>query len=94
MENSKFGVNTIISLVYIKRSCVSLLEPQQNNFSNSQAYPEPCQTTKMECFARLLTFFVKHSILDVCQSFEYASVICYSLFGKFENAYKIDLVAV
>ena len=52
----------------------------------------------MECFAKifngekLLTFFVKHSILDVWQNSEYHSVICCSLFGKIEGANKIDLV--
>ena len=45
----------------------------------------------MECFAeivkgqRLLTFFVKHSNLDVWQSSEYKSAICYSLFGKIDD---------
>ena len=39
-------------------------------------------------------FFVKHSILDVRQGFEYTSVICYSPFGKIEDAKKIDSVAV
>ena len=29
-------------------SHVSLSEPQQTNLSNSEAYPEPCQTSKME----------------------------------------------
>ena len=39
--------------------------------SDSNAYSEPYQTPKMECFAKIvtgkkaLTFFVKHSILDV-----------------------------
>ena len=41
-----------------------------------------------------LTFFVKHSILDAWQGFEYVSVICYTLFGKIENANKIDSVAM
>ena len=40
------------------------------------------------------TFFVKHSILDVWQGSEYASVICYSLFVRVEDASKIDSVAV
>ena len=53
-ENSKFGVNTIISLAYIKRSRVSLLEPWQNNVSNPEAYSEPCRTFKMECFAKIV----------------------------------------
>ena len=41
-----------------------------------------------------LTIFVKHSILDVWQSSDYAFVICYSLFGKTEDANKIDSVAM
>ena len=62
-------------------SCVSLLKPQQSNLSDSEAYPEPCQTSNMDCFAKmvnglnLLTFFVRHSILDVWQSPKYTSVI-------------------
>ena len=35
-------------------SRVSLLDPQQNNLSNLQAYSEPCQTSKMECFAEIV----------------------------------------
>ena len=52
----------------------------------------------MECFyenSQLLKtklFFVKHSILDVWQNCEYASVICYSLIEKIEAADKFDLV--
>ena len=78
---------------------VSFLEPQQNNLSKPVAYSEPCQPFKIECFAkivsgqRLLTFFVKHSILDVWQGSQYASVICHSLFGIIEYANKIDSVA-
>ena len=53
-ENSKFGVNTVIKLTYIKRSCVFLLEPWQNNLSNSDAYSEPSQTSKMECFDKIV----------------------------------------
>ena len=37
---------------------------------------------------------MKHSILDNSQGSKYASVICYSLFAKIENANKIDLVAL
>ena len=43
--NSKFRVNTIISLVYITRCCVSLLQLQQNNLNNPEAHSEPCQTS-------------------------------------------------
>ena len=41
-----------------------------------------------------VNFFVKHFILDVWLDSEYASVICYSLFGKTKDAINIDLVAV
>ena len=56
-------------------SCVSLLEPQQSNLSNLETYLEPYQTSKMGCFAKivngkkLLTFFVKHCILNIWQGF-------------------------
>ena len=30
-------------------------------------------------------FFVEYSILDIWQGSEFASVICYSLFGKIED---------
>ena len=45
-------VNTIISLTYSKRFLVSILEPQQNNLSNQEAYSELCQTSKMTCFSK------------------------------------------
>ena len=50
----KFGMNTIISLIYSKHSRVSLLEPGQNNLSNPEAYSKPCQTSKMQCFAKIV----------------------------------------
>ena len=53
-EKLEFGVNTIISLIYSKYSCLSLLEPVQNNLSNPEVYSEPCQTSKMDCFAKIL----------------------------------------
>ena len=34
--------------------CVSLLEPQKNNWSNPEAYSEPCQTSKMQCFVKIV----------------------------------------
>ena len=34
-------------------SCVFLSEPWQNNLSNPEAYSELCQTSQMECFAKL-----------------------------------------
>ena len=65
----------------------------------AKAYSEPCQTSKMEFFAKLvkgfkpLTIFVKSSILDVWQSSEYApleglqetSVTCVKLQSGGEN---------
>ena len=47
-----FGVNTIISLAFIKFSKVSLLEWQQNNLSNPELYLEPCDAPKMEYFVK------------------------------------------
>ena len=43
---------------------------------------------------KAINFFVKHSMLDVRQGSEYASVMCYSLFGKIEDTNKIDSVAM
>ena len=66
-------------------SRASLLKPWKNNLSDPEAYPEPCQTSKMDCFVKiviglnLLTFFVRHSISDVWQGFKYTSVIYYLL---------------
>ena len=39
-------------------------------------------------------FFVRHFILDVWLDSEYVDVICYLLFGKSEDANKIDSVSV
>ena len=39
-------------------------------------------------------FRTKHSILDVLQGSEYASVVCYSLFEETKDANKIDLIAM
>ena len=55
-ENTKFRVNIIISVAYIKCFFVSLLEPWQNNLSN----PEECSEPKIECFAK------KKSIAKSC----------------------------
>ena len=66
-------------------SRVSLLKPRQKNLSDPEAYPEPCQASKMDCFVKivnglnLLTFFVRHSTLDVWQGSKYTSVIYYLL---------------
>ena len=64
-ENSKFGVNTVTSLAYIKQSLLSLQEPQQNNLSDLEVYSESCQASKIDSFVKIVLFFVKHSILDV-----------------------------
>ena len=50
----KFWENTIISLYCSKYSCVSLLEPGQNNLGNPEAHLEPCLTSKMDCFAKII----------------------------------------
>ena len=44
----------MISLIYIKLSRVSLLESRQKNFGNQEAHSELCQTSKMECFAKIV----------------------------------------
>ena len=44
----------MISLAYIKRSRVSLLESQQNNLGNLEAHSELCQISKMECFVKIV----------------------------------------
>ena len=47
--------------------------------ANSEAYSEPCQTSKMEVFTKIgndfsfLTIFVKSSILDIHQDSEFPS---------------------
>ena len=98
-ESSKFVMNIIINLAYIKYSHVFLLEPWQNNLGNPETSAEPCQAAKMDGLAKivnnwkLLTFIVKHSTFDVWQSSEYVSTICYSLFGKSEDNIKIDSAA-
>ena len=43
---------------------------------------------------KAVNFFVKHSNLDVWKGTEYASLICYSLFEKIDDADKIDSVAM
>ena len=53
-ERWKTLVNAIISLAYIKRSPVSLLELRQNNLGNPEAYSELFQTSKMKCFAKVV----------------------------------------
>ena len=50
-ENSLFEVKIIISLAYIN---LPFSKPWQNNLSDPEAYPEPRQTSKMDCFAKLV----------------------------------------
>ena len=47
-------VNAIISLAYVERSPVFLLEPRQNNLCNPESYLELCQTSKMKCFTKVV----------------------------------------
>ena len=44
----------MISLTYIKLSRVSLLESRQKNLGNPETHSEPCQASKMECFAKIV----------------------------------------
>ena len=52
---NKFGENTILIMAYIKRSHVSLLEQWQNNLNNPEGYSELGQTSKIECFAKIVS---------------------------------------
>ena len=65
-----------------------ILEPRQVNLSNLEAYSEPYKVSKMEFFAEIVL------ILDVWLDSEYASVICYSLYGKTEDSNRMDSVAM
>ena len=60
----KIWVNTIISLYCSKYSCVSLLEPGQNNLGNPEAYLEPCLTSKMDCFAKIVTSWMSLKVVN------------------------------
>ena len=83
-----------------QRFHVSLLERRQKNLSNPEAYSKPCQASEIKCCAKivnrwkLLTFFLKHYILNVWQGSEYTSLIYHILFGKIEDTNKIDSVAM
>ena len=90
---NQFGIN--------QHSCVSPhLRTTASQLSNPQKYGEPFQISKMKFFCensqwlKVVNFFIKYFILDVWLDSEYASVICYSLFGKTEDANKIDSVAM
>ena len=61
---------------------------QVANMFGQVRWPSVISTSGYE----LLTFFVKHFLLVVWQGSEYASVICFSLLEKIEDA-KIDSVA-
>ena len=52
-EKRENWVNIFISMAYIKRSHVSLLDLWQNNLNNPRAYSEPGQTPKMEYFVKI-----------------------------------------
>ena len=45
-----------------------------NRYLSIEAYSEPCQTSKMELFKKIVNIFAKRSILDVWQGSKYASV--------------------
>ena len=45
-------VNFSLACIY-QSSCVSILEPRQSNLSNPEAYSGPCQTSMVDCFAKI-----------------------------------------
>ena len=51
-KNYLFGVNTIISLAYIKLNMYH--KPRQVNFRNAEAYSEFCQISKREPFREIV----------------------------------------
>ena len=69
--------------------------PFKNWTLNSEAYSEPCQTSKVEIFAKIvngfcqLTIFSKRSILDVWQGSEYASGMSLRVTTGYEKAENI-----
>ena len=78
----KFWVNTIISLICSKYSSVSLLEPGQNNLSNPETYLEPCQASKMDCFAK---------IVNSWKSLKVVNYSCKALHLRFLTEFRICL---
>ena len=69
-----------------KRLCVNV---RLIDKTDTMAYSEPCQTSKMERFTKIvnclksLTIFVKRSILDVWQGSEYAyAIYCIKMISK------------
>ena len=75
-------MKTIISSIYSKHFRVSLLEPAQNNLSNPEVYSEPCQTSKMDCFAK---------IVNGWKSLKAANYSCKALHLKFLTEFWIHL---
>ena len=91
--NAKFRVN--IRVAYTNCYFVSLQEPQENNLRNPEINSEPCQTSRLEFCKnsqqlKAIKFFRKKFHLKCFTEFEYTSIICYSLFGKTEDANKIE----
>ena len=54
-EKPLFGVNIYYNQFGIYQpSRVPLLKPWQNNLTDPEAHQQPCQTSKMDCFAKLI----------------------------------------
>ena len=77
-----FFLNNIKTTAIEKLTLFWLKLPQ-----SPELYSEPCQTTKMKLFEKLvstrksLTIFAKHSILDIRQGSEHVSEISSVLFN-------------
>ena len=65
-----------------QRSYLSLLEPRQDDVSNSEAYSEPSQTSKMQCLMESKPFNIK-TIFSLVKCF-------YTFMVKVHIAYHID----
>ena len=62
----------------MKRSAALFFEKVNNGLLPAEGYSEPCRTSKIELFTKILislkpwTIFAKSSILDLWQGYEYA----------------------
>ena len=72
---------------------VTILARTDLKWENTEVYSEPCQTSKMDRFVKIvicvqfLTIFAQRYNWDVWKSFEYASVMCNGRKEFFYNNY-------
>ena len=59
---------------FLMSSVLSVLSFLYISGHYTEAYSEPCQTSKMECFAKIVNGFRIRSIADDSKSYEYASL--------------------